>query len=118
METNQINAIYQRETGRNGFSRGLEHISGLKKKRKKDNSLWKHCVLRHNSKLVKFRMVCLKSFKTALMRQINEGVRIACSRADICMNSKAEFYQPSIVRVTKNLGNPNEGDTMLLSDPL
>ena len=32
----------------------------------------------------------------------------ALSRADICMNSKAEFHQPSIVRVSSNLGNTNE----------
>ena len=45
------------------------------------------------------------------MRQINEGVRIACCKADICMNSKAEFHQPSIVRVTNSLGNTNEEQT-------
>ena len=54
---------------------------------------------------MKLKMVCLKSFKTAFMRQINKGVRIACSRADICMNSKAKFHQPSIARVSSNLGN-------------
>ena len=56
-------------------------------------------------------MICLKSFKTAFLRQINEGVRIACCEADICMNSKSEFHQPSIVRVTNSLGNPNEEQT-------
>ena len=60
---------------------------------------------------VAFKMVCLKSFKTAFMRQVNEGVRIACCEADICMNSKAEFHQPSIVRVTTTLGNNNEEQT-------
>ena len=45
------------------------------------------------------------------MRQVNEGVRIACCEADICMNSKAEFHQPSIVRVTNSLGNSNEEQT-------
>ena len=52
-----------------------------------------------------------RSFKTAFMRQINEGVRIACCDADICMNLKAEFHQPSIVRVTNTLGNNNEEQT-------
>ena len=56
-------------------------------------------------------MVCLRSFKTAYLRQVNEGVRIACCNADICMNSKAEFHQPSIVRVTNTLGNSNEEQT-------
>ena len=45
------------------------------------------------------------------MRLVNEGVRIACCEADICMNSKAEFHQPSIVRVTNTLGNSNEEQT-------
>ena len=56
-------------------------------------------------------MICLKSFKTAFLRQINEGVRIVCCEVDICMNSKSEFHQPSIVRVTNSLGNPNEEQT-------
>ena len=90
----------------------MEHLAGLKAK-KDDNPLWKHCFIQHNGQIVKFKMVCLKSFKTAFMRQINEGVRIACSRADICMNSKAEFHQPSIVRVSSNLGNTNEEQTGL-----
>ena len=34
-----------------------------------------------------------------------------CFQADICMNSKTEFHQPSIVRVTANLGNPNDEQT-------
>ena len=45
------------------------------------------------------------------MRQVNEGVRIACCEADICMILKAEFHQPSIVRVTNTLGNNNEEQT-------
>ena len=39
------------------------------------------------------------------MRQVNEGVRIACCDAFIYMNSMAEFHQPSIVKVTNTLGN-------------
>ena len=76
-----------------------------------ENPLWKHCQIAHNSELVKFKMVCLKSFKSAFMRQVNEGVRIENSKADICMNSKAEFHQPSIVRVSTVLGNHNDEQT-------
>ena len=111
---NKLSAVYHGETGRNGYSRGLEHFAGLKNK-KEDNPLWKHCVLQHNGQQVQFKMVCLKSFKTAFMRQINEGVRIACCRAEICMNSKSEFHQPSIVRVSTNLGNSNEEQTSIQS---
>ena len=103
-------AHYDGESGNNGFTRGLEQITGLEKK-KDENPLWKHCQIAHNSELVKFKMVCLKSFKSAFMRQVNEGVRIENSKADICMNSKAEFHQPSIVRVSTVLGNHNDEQT-------
>ena len=103
-------AHYDGESGNNGFTRGLEQITGLEKKRE-ENPLWKHCQIAHNSELVKFKMVCLKSFKSAFMRQVNEGVRIENSKADICMNSKAEFHQPSIVRVSTVLGNHNDEQT-------
>ena len=108
----KLSAVYHGETGRNAYSRGLEHFAGLQN-RKEDNPLWKHCLLQHHGQQVKFKIICLKSFKTAFMRQINEGVRIACCTADICMNSKSEFHQPSIIRVSANLGNLNEEQTGL-----
>ena len=107
---NEMKAVYEGETGRNCYSRGLEHLAGLSSE-KDDNPLWKHCEIQHNGQKVAFKMVCLRSFKTAYMRQVNEGVRIACCNADICMNSKAEFHQPSIIRVTNTLGNSNEEQT-------
>ena len=106
----ELSAVYEGETDRNGYSRGHEHLEGLGKE-KEDNPLWKHCQLQHGGLKVKFKMVCLKSFKTAFMRHINEGFRIACCQADICMNSKSEYQQPSIVRVTTLLGNSNEEQT-------
>ena len=108
-ETN-MSAKYDGESGNNGFTRGLDHQDGLDKKREV-NPLWKHCEIQHNGEKVNFKMVCLKSFPSAFMRQVNEGVRIANSKADICMNSKAEFHQPSIVRVSTVLGNHNEEQT-------
>ena len=105
-----LKAVYHGETGRNCYSRGLEHLDGLSKERE-DNPLWKHCQIQHGGLKVKFKMICLKSFKTAFLRQINEGVRIACCEADMFMNSKSEFHQPSIVKVTNSLGNPNEEQT-------
>ena len=109
-EKNNLKAVYEGETGRNCYSRGLEHMAGLSNE-KDDNPLWKHCEIQHDGRKVAFKMVCLRSFKTAYLRQVNEGVRIACCNADICMNSKAELHQPSIVRVTNSLGNTNEEQT-------
>ena len=72
-----LKAVYEGKTGRNGYSRGLEHLAGLKNE-KDDNPLWKHCQIQRNGRKVEFKMKCLNSFKTAFMRQVNEGVRIAC----------------------------------------
>ena len=60
---------YDGETGRNCYSRGLEHVEGLNKKMK--------------------IICCGNTFnykKKAFMRQINEGVRISFCEADFCMN--------------------------------
>ena len=58
-------------------------MDGLQKD-KEDNPLWKQCLIQHNGNKAKFKMTCLKSFKTAFMRQVNKGVRIACCGAEIC----------------------------------
>ena len=88
-------------------ARWLEHVAGLSNE-KDDNPLLKHCEIQQDGQKVAFKMVCLRSFKTAYLRPVNKGLRIACCNTDICMNSKAEFHQSSIVRVTKILGNSNE----------
>ena len=86
---------------------GLEHVAALEGKHE-TSPLWKHCEIQHGGKNVNFKMTCLRSFKSDFIRQTNEGVRIVCSRADICMNSRSEWHQPSIIRVTPTLGNPVE----------
>ena len=50
-------------------------------------------------------------FKTTFMRQENNGLRIACFDADICIKSKSQLYKPLIVRVTTSLGNSIEEQT-------
>ena len=39
-------ALYDGETGRNAYARGLEHQDGLRNECEK-NALWKHCTLVH-----------------------------------------------------------------------
>ena len=46
--------IYEGESGKNPYSRGLEHQDGLGLERE-DNPLWKHCILEHREK-VGFKM--------------------------------------------------------------
>ena len=43
-------------------------------------------------------------FKTYLVRQVNEAVRIEMSNADCILNSKAEFHQAPLVRVVPVTG--------------
>ena len=38
-------------------------------------------------------------FRSCLVRQVNEAVRIEMSTADCVMNSKSEFHQAPLVRV-------------------
>ena len=47
----KLSAVYHGETGRNVYSRGLEHLAGVQNK-KEDNQLWKHCLLQHNGQQV------------------------------------------------------------------
>ena len=94
---------YSGETGRNSYSRGLEHQDNLKGE-KEDSPLWKHCQLKHDGVKQAFTMKVLRSFSSCLERQVNEGVRITLSQAEEIMNSKNEFHQAPIVRVVATRG--------------
>ena len=96
-------AQYEGESGRNAYSRGLEHQQDLWNE-KEDSSLWKHCQLQHEGVKQTFYMEALRSFSSCLARQINEAVRISSSSATIIMNSKSEFHQAPIVRVMVSSG--------------
>ena len=48
-----IRSIYEGESGRNAYSRGLEHQQNLESE-KEDSPLWKHCTLEHNNEKVNF----------------------------------------------------------------
>ena len=94
---------YEGETGRNAYSRGLEHRDDLKSE-KEDTPLWKHCLLAHNGEKQSFVMKPLRNFNSPLQRQANEGVRITASKATILMNSKNEWHQAPIIRVFATTG--------------
>ena len=103
-------ASYEGESGRNPYTRGLEHQNDLRNKNE-NSPLWKHVLIQHNGQQVSFKMDALRSFKHPMVRQVNEGARIKLTKADICMNSRSEFHQPSIVRVLAVRGNLNEFQT-------
>ena len=98
-----MRAIYEGESGRNAYSRGLEHKQNLQDE-KEDSPLWKHCTLEHNNEKVEFSMKTLKGYKSCLDRQVNEAVRVTSSRAHTLLNSKNEFHQTPIIRVVAASG--------------
>ena len=67
--------VYEGETGRNGYTRGKEHLDALRLENK-ENTIWKHCMVQHNGEKATFSMKVLRVFWTCLVRQVNEGVRI------------------------------------------
>ena len=46
-----------------------------------------------------FKLKVEATYKKCLERQVSEGVNISNSKADLLMNSKTEFMQPSVSRV-------------------
>ena len=101
---------YEGESGSNGYSRGGEHFTALDLKQE-DNALWKHCLVAHGGEKVEFSMKVVGTFQSCLARQVNEGVRIKRSSAQL-MNRKGEFHQHQVVRVVPMRGLNNEPGEM------
>ena len=91
-------SLYEGESGKNGFSRGLLHLDALRLEDEK-NAHWKHCQLEHNSIQAEFKMTVLWSFAGFFERQVNETVRIAIFQGDLIPNGKSEWQQAPLVRV-------------------
>ena len=100
-------SLYEGETGRNGFTRGLEHIAALRLE-DEENALWKHCLVEHGGFKAEFEMKCLRSFNSCLERQVNEAVRIVITKADMILNSRSEFRQAPIIRIVPTTGLQEE----------
>ena len=58
-------ALYDGETGRNSYTRGLEHQDGLRNM-SENNPLWKHCTLVHGGAKQDFSMEVMGCFKSCL----------------------------------------------------
>ena len=68
--------------------------------KKDDSDLWKQSLLEHGGKKQSFVMQTLRSFTSALQRQVNYAVRITFLKAEIIvMNSKNKWHQAPNVRV-------------------
>ena len=95
---------YLGETGKNAYTRGKQHMGGLRKKNE-ENAFYKHWRNFHETpleadsrRLENFEIRVEKSFKDPMTRQINEMVRIKKFQGTL-LNSKSEWNAPPIVRI-------------------
>ena len=90
---------YEGESSRSGFIRMKEHVKDLEKKRKK-SVLFKHVSKEHEEEedTVNFSMKITGHFSKCITRQLDEGIRIRDKNPKYLLNSKSEFYAPSIKR--------------------
>ena len=104
----ECDAAYRGETSRNLYSRNLEHqylyTGGPNKLQNlQDKSfIFNHQKAKHNGEPSNFKVSVLKSYQDSLSRQSSEAVHISKIKGEI-LNSKSEFYQPSIVRVRREV---------------
>ena len=95
----KVTRSYEGETCRNGYLRGKEHLKALENKTE-SSVLYRHIQNEHKGEPddVKFEMKTTGRFKSAMNRQIDEGVRIQNKKAEFLLNSKSEFYGPAVKR--------------------
>ena len=98
-----IKARYDGESGRSGYWRSTKfHKEDIRSNNVK-NAFTKHLNVYHSDNIREtgvFKLKVESNHTKCLERQIKEGVSIKNSDADIVMNSKAEFHQPAVRRVT------------------
>ena len=93
--------VYIGETGRSGYERGTDHWNDWRRKLK-GSFLHKHDVLDHEGTLRPDDMVMtiVSKPRKALSRQIEEAVRIAGEEESDLLNSKSQFGNNRIPRIT------------------
>ena len=94
-------SVYYGESHRNLYSRAKEHLRKLDKK-EESSFMHKHQVEKHNGEPANFQMRVFRSFKDPLSRQVTEAVLIKNHRGNL-LNSKAEFFQPPLVRIRNEI---------------
>ena len=93
--------VYIGETSRNLYMRSVEHYNDLK--RKSDRSfMLKHIKKEHvnEEQSVQFMWKVLKKFQKPLQRQIFEAKSIANTAPDVILNSKNEFHNINLQKLS------------------
>ena len=89
----ECNMVYHGETGRNGYTRGQDHLKALEKGLK-DSVLQRHIKTEHQDSednKPKFSMQITGTHKSALDRQLTEAVKINNTGTATLINNKEEF---------------------------
>ena len=93
----EFEALYWGESGDSGYVRTKSHLDSIEK-RDINNAFAKHLAENHPERIgdkTAFRFRVARTFR----RQIFEAVRIHGCKANVVMNSKAEWMQPAIDRI-------------------
>ena len=95
-------AVYTGETSRNLYTRALEHKKKYEEKAG-DSFINNHQLESHEGNKPNFTVKVVGSYRDPLSRQVAEGVLITNTKSKI-LNSKAEMFQPPIVRLRREVG--------------
>ena len=97
-----ITAVYVGESGFSGYYRANVHAGEIRNK-DLQNAFAKHLNIFHpefEGDPTVFNIKVIQTFRKPLPRQITEATMIHHNSAQVKMNSKAEFRQPAVPRVT------------------
>ena len=85
-------AAYKGETGRNGFTRGGEHLDYWEANDEEKSVLWLHSMHHHQSRQdVNYSMRVTGTYKEPLDRQIMERIQIQNFKGPVLMNRRSEM---------------------------
>ena len=98
-EEPRCKGIYNGETGRNAYTRGIKHQDDYRRKAE-GSAMWRHCVNHHRGEEQEFQMrVKDRARNDATKRQILEAVRIRRTDQEDRMNSRGEWGSNRVPRV-------------------
>ena len=100
-------ATYFGETSKNMYCRdsvGTSSHRELYSKKSQKSFMKNHQDLKHQGEPERFKCVVMKKFRDPLTRQVSESLNIAngMNTVELC-NSRAEYHQPQIVRVSREV---------------
>ena len=91
--------VYNGETGRNAYTRGIKHQDDYNKEIE-GSAMWKHCLTHHEGQRQRFEMKVQDRVRNdATKRQILEAVRIERTEQGRRMNSRGEWGANRVPRI-------------------